>query len=169
MMYNEIKNSPLGKWNASPEEIAVWFDLYEMNNAKSIKKLMNSVERNYHTKLDWSGIRSTSAGNALFSALFQRAFEERPSSVILRNIFTFMFKTTTLKEKDVDQLIEFSKNKADTLKRKREKMLNHCRNCSVSNIMDNGAMSRLEDLFEVYSEMNERLCNRYRQRLYVAQ
>ena len=154
MLYSELKSSPLGKHNASPEEIAVWFDLHEMNNAKCIKQLMNAIERNYHTKIDWfyDDVASTSI---TFASLLANMHKERPSSIILRNIFIFMFKTIEMKEKDVDQLIKFSKNKIDSLFSKRKKIINHAK---TGCIMNAGALSQIEDLLEVYGEMNDRLC-----------
>lgn len=163
MTYNELKQSPLGKQSTNPEEIAVWFDLHGMNNAKHIKKMMNAVERNYHTNIDWYYVGQNV--NNKFAALFQRAFEERPSSVILRNLFIFMFKTIEMKEKDIDQLIKFSKKKIDALKSKRKKILKrngnlHCiSTMSSSHLTLSTAVSRLEDLLEVYGEMNDRLCS----------
>ena len=154
MLYSELMKSPLGKRNASPEEIAVWFDLHEMNNAKCIKRLMNAIERNYHTKIDWFYGNAAST-SITFASLLANMHEERPSSVILRNLFTFMFKTAELNERDVSQLIKFSKKKVDLLKSLRKKILARAR--SLHCIMNMGEMSRLEDLFEVYGEMNDRL------------
>ena len=164
MTYSELKQSPLGKQSTSPEEIAVWFDLHGMNNAKHIKMMMNVVERNYHTSIDWYHVGTQNVSNK-FAGVFHRAFEERPSSVILRNLFIFMFKTIEMKEKDIDQLIKFSKKKIDALKSKRKKILKrngnlHCiSTMSSSRLTSSTAVSRLEDLLEVYGEINDRLCS----------
>ena len=60
MAYDELKMSPLGKNMASPEEVAIWLDIQKLNDAKSIKHLMDVIERNYHTKTDWHDIDFTS-------------------------------------------------------------------------------------------------------------
>ena len=163
MTYSELKASPLGEDSLSPEEVAVWLDMRGLSCCKGIKILMNIIERNYCTKTDWNDLNLSSHGHgaltgSIFKPLWVQAFEERPSSIMLRNLFVFMFKTSSLSEKDINQLTKFSKKKIDSIKSKRKKIA--CKTLSVyhNSIFNSGAISRLDKLFEVYAEMYDRLC-----------
>lgn len=164
MTYNDLKASPLGKGCASPEEIAIWLDMQKFSDSNGIKSLMNVIERNYCTKADWNDLNLSSRSHgastgSMFKPLWVQAFEERPSSIILRNLFVFMFKTSSLSEKDIDQLTKFFKKKIDSIKSKRKKIackiMNKCHFLPSSN---NYSITRLDKLFEVYAEMHDRLC-----------
>jgi len=164
MTYNDLKASPLGKSCASPEEIAIWLDMQKFSDSNGIKSLMNAIERNYCTKEDWNDLNLSSRSHgastgSMFKPLWVQAFEERPSSIILRNLFVFMFKTSSLSEKDINQLTKFSKKKIDSIKSKRKKIaykiINNCHFLPSSN---NYSITRLDKLFEVYAEMHDKLC-----------
>ena len=161
--YNDLKASPLGKSCASPEEIAIWLDMQKFSDSNGIKSLMNIIERNYCTKTDWKDLCLSShshgaSTSSIFKSLWVQAFEERPSSIMLRNLFVFMFKTSSLNENDIKQLIKFSKQKVDAIKRKRKKIVCIRIKKYYNPMFDNGAIFRLDKLFEVYAEMYDRLC-----------
>ena len=163
MTYDDLKRSPLGKGCASPEEIAIWLDMQKFSDSNGIKSLMNVIERNYCTKADWNDLNLSSRSHgtltgSMFKPLWVQAFEERPSSIILRNLFVFMFKTSSLSEKDINQLTKFSKKKIDSIKSKRKKIACKTLNAYHNSIFISGAISRLDKLFEVYAEMYDRLC-----------
>lgn len=154
--YDELKKSPLGKDTATQDEIAVWFDIQNLNCAKGIKCLMNSIERNYCTKDDYyAQLNSANSSlNSVFKTLWLNMTQEQPSTIILKNMFIFMFKTYAFNKNDVEQLLKFAKRKIDSIKRKRKKIVMH----SSSNAY-NSSIRRLDNLFEVYAEMHDRLSN----------
>lgn len=150
MTFNELVSSILNDKDAAPEEVAMWLDLHGLANYKSITSMLNTIQCFYHTANDVCSSRIIVNLETLYA-----------SDIMLKNLFTVMFKLNALCNDDAKKLLKYADKQCKRLNAKCKKLkheevtANRVHKIVPYSVIDN--FKRLSSLSDVFEELADRL------------